>query len=322
VAYIGDPSRVTWLGGDPHRPRFGEPAGPSAAACAPEPGEVAASRTDAGILVKDVEFTDKGVLIADFGVDRGSVKPGARAELSATLAQLENDSVKEIKITGFDDCLRASDQAHRDLRRRRARKVLELLGPKARAKLKFADGAPLGTFIGPNTDRASRARNRSVLIEFVKGVSFEDEPLPVTAMSCHEQLIRRALRQMRDDQNLDGKIKSRLGAALGNSLAGRDDSFIRPGSTSWMFPFHWSSIQQYFKLLCAAPGGAAALSGAGLMRKLVELDQDIRNGVELLIREEQKFSSILNKKMLLATEFRRRLDALLSNKAQSVYAEY
>ena len=58
------------------------------------------------------------------------------------------------------------------------------------------------------------------------------------------------------------------------------------------------------------------------MRKLLDLDQDIRNGVESLGREEQKFSSIGNKKMVLATDFRRRLDALLKNKANSVYGEY
>ena len=307
----------------------GPPAGlgwfgqPSSIACKPEPGEIAASRTAAGILNKDVEITDKGVFVTDFGVDRGSVKPGAKAELAATLERLENDpTVKSIRITGFDDCLKASPKDHRILRKRRALKVKELLGPKARAKLTFVGGAPLATFIGPNTDRAARARNRSVLIEFVSEVSFADEPQAITAQPCHEQLIRRALRQMRDDQSMDGKIKSRLGAALGNSLAGHDDSFIRPGSTSWMFPFHWSSIKQYFKLICDEPGGAAALSAAGLMRKLLELDQDIRNGVESLVREEQKFSSISNKKMVLATDFRRRLDALLKNKVNSTYAEY
>lgn len=299
---------------------FGQP---SSIACKPEPGEVAASRTAAGILTKDVEITDKGVLITDFGVDRGSVKPSAKVELAATLDRLENDPrVKTIKIMGFDDCLKASPKARRILRKRRALKVKELLRPKARAKVTFAGGAPLATFVGPNTDRAARARNRSVLIEFMSEVSFADEPQAVTAQPCHEQLIRRALRQMRDDQSMDGKIKSRLGAALGNSLAGHDDSFIRPGSTSWMFPFHWSSIKQYFKLICDEPGGAATLSATGLMRKLLELDQDIRNGVESLVREEQKFSSMGNKKMVLATDFRRRLDALLKNKANSVYAEY
>jgi outer membrane protein OmpA-like peptidoglycan-associated protein len=296
---------------------------PAPLACKPEPGEIAASRTAAGILTKDVEITDKGVLVTDFGIDRRSVKGGAKRELASLIRQFETDpSITKIRIHGYSDCIGPGGaRYHTWIRRERARRVRDLLGPGARAKVKFVGPAPLDTNNGPNTDRAGRARNRSVLIEFDKEITFEPEK-PIEASPCHEQLIRRALRQMRDDQSMDGKIKSRLGAALGNSLAGHDDSFIRPGSTSWMFPFHWSSIKQYFKLICGEPGGGAALSAADLMRKLLNLDQDIRNGVESLVREEQKFSSIGNKKMVLATDFRRRLDAVLKNKANSVYAEY
>lgn len=289
--------------------------------CQPIPGEIARSRTNAGILTNDVEFTDKGVLITDFGVDRGSVKPGTRAKFAPTVALLEDDAVKTIKITGFTDCLKASPKEHRILRKRRALKVKALLGPKARAKVTFAGGAPLTEFIGPNTDPAARARNRSVLIEFVRQIDFSSEPKDVLAKPCHEQLIRRAHNVMLRDQNMDPKLRERLGAALGNSLAGHDDSFIRPGSTSWMFPFHWSNIKQYFKLICNQLGGGA-LPEMDLKRKLVELDQDIKNGVDSLFREEQKPSSILNKKMMLATDFHRRLDALLRNKAKSVYVKY
>lgn len=67
-------------------------------------------------------------------------------------------------------------------------------------------------------------------------------------------------------------------------------AFIRPGSTSWMFPFRWSGIAQYFHELCNQPGGAAALSASGLARKLMELDQDIINGLDSFKRERQKFS--------------------------------
>src|ERR1044071_251621 len=296
---------------------FGQPA---VVACPPEPGEIVASRTAAGILTKDVELTDRGVLVTDFGVNRRSVKPGARAELAPTLTLLENDAVKTIRITGFDDCLNAKPAVHRYYRKQRALRVLALLGPWARTKVIFADGAPLGTFIGPNTDRAARARNRSVLIEFVRDVQLEPEN--VTALGCTEQLMRMALAHMNANQQMDAKVKSRLGAAIGNSLAGRDDSFIRPGSTGWMFPFHWSSIKQYFGLICGQPGGAAALGTAGLARKLVELDQDIVNGIASLAREEKQSSSIGNKKALLAAQFRGRLDALLRNKSQTAYAGY
>jgi hypothetical protein len=291
---------------------------PTAVACAPESGEIVASRTDAGILTKDVELTDKGVLVTDFGVNRGSVKPGARAELAPTLALLENDDVKTIRITGFDDCLNASPQVHRYYRKRRALKVREMLGPRARAKVTFAGGAPLGTFIGPNADRAARARNRSVLIEFVKEVNLEPEQ--VTAPSCTQQLMRIAIDHLHANQQMDAKLKSRVSAAIRNSQAGHDDSFIQFGSLDRMFTIHWSGIKQYFGLICAQPGGAAALGAAGLTRKLVELDQDIVNGVESLRREER--NSFGHKKAILDAQFRTRLDALLRNKSQTVYAVY
>jgi len=251
------------------------------------------------------------------------VKPGAQSELAPLIQRLETDpAITEIKIHGFDDCVGPGGSPyHMWLRRERALRVRDLLGPVARSKLKFVGPAPLGSFIGPNTDRAARARNRSVLIEFRSEFTFGPE-LPTTAKPCHEQLIRRALRQLRDDQNLDSKIKSRLGAALGTSLAGRDDSFIRPGSTSWMFPFRWSGIAEYFRELCNRPGGAAALSAAELAGKLMELDQDIINGLDSFSRARQQFSSISNKKALLDADFGRRLEALFKKKAQTVYAEY
>lgn len=152
-----------------------------AMSCAPERGEIAASLTNAGILTKDVELTDKGVLVTDFGVDRRSVKPGAKAELGPTLDLLEKDDIKTIRITGFDDCLNATPQMHRYVRKHRALRVLALLGPKARAKVAFAGGAPLGTFVGPNTDRAARARNRSVLIEYVAARQPKAVTLPLFA---------------------------------------------------------------------------------------------------------------------------------------------
>jgi len=301
---------------------LGQPVPPS---CKPEPGEVDASHTAAGILTKNVEITDKGLLVTDFGIDRRSVKPGAKSELASLIQRLETDpAIAEIKIHGFSDCIGPGGaRYHMWLRSERAHRVRDLLGPVARGKVKFVGPAPLTSSNGPNSDRAGRARNRSVLIEFHSKLTFEPESeLPITAQPCHEQLIRRALRQLRDDQNLDSKIKTRLGAALGTSLAGRDDSFIRPGSTSWMFPFRWSGIAEYFRELCNQRGGAAALSASGLARKLIELDQDIINGLDAFKRARQQFSSIFNKKAALEADFGRRLEALFKNKAQSVYAEY
>jgi outer membrane protein OmpA-like peptidoglycan-associated protein len=296
---------------------------PTPPSCRPEPGEVTASHKEEGILEKDVEITDNGILVADFGIDLSSVKGGAKRDLASLIRRFETDpAIAEIRITGFSDCIGPVDaQYHTRLRRARALRVRDLLGPRARAKVKFVGPAPLNRSIGPNTDRAARARNRSVLIEFHSVITFEPDP-PITAPACHEQLIRRALRQLRDDQSLDSRIKTRLGAALGISLAGRDDSFIRPGSTSWMFPFRWSGIADYFRELCAKPGGGRALSASVLARKLMDLDQDIINGLDLFKRERRKFSSISNKKAVLEADFGRRLEALYKKKAQTVYAEY
>ena len=60
---------------------LGRTGQPTPVSCSPEPGEIAASHTDAGILPKDVTVDDKGVLVADFGVNDRSVKKAAKAEL-------------------------------------------------------------------------------------------------------------------------------------------------------------------------------------------------------------------------------------------------
>lgn len=298
-------------------------AGPVSSTCNIDPGEVAASHSEAGILTNDVEITDKGVLVTDFGIDSGSVKAGAKRGLASLIQRLETDpSIAEITIRGFSDCIGPGGATYQLwLRKRRALKVLDLLGPIARRKVKFVGAAPITELIGPNTDKAARARNRSVLIEFNSQITFEPDR-PITAPPCHEQVMRRSLNQLRDDPTLDPKVKSRLGAAIGNSLVGRDDSFIRPGSTSFMFPFRWSGIGQYFREQCNQPGGGATLIGGVLSRKLIELDQDISNGLESFKRETRKFSSIQDKKAVLHADFGVRLEALFRKKAQTAYAEY
>jgi outer membrane protein OmpA-like peptidoglycan-associated protein len=292
------------------------------ASCNPAPGEVALSHTASGILGKDVEVTAKGVLVADFGVDRRSVKTAAKTELAPLLRRFETDpAITEIRIHGFTDCIGPGNAAYQTwLRRERARRIRDLLGPVARSKLKFFGPAPVNTFIGPNTDRVGRARNRSVLIEFQSKIDFPPEAVEVKP--CPEQLMRRALLQIGTNPNLDAKISSRLRAALSNASAGGDDSFIRPGSTSAMFAFRWSGIAEYFRELCQQASGSSALSTAGLNRKLLELDQDIVNGLDAFARARRQFSSILNKKAALEANFGQRLTALFKNKAKTVYAEY
>jgi len=294
---------------------------PIAAGCAPEPGEVTASHTPAGILTKDVESTDKGLLIADFGIDWRHVKDSAKSELVPWIHKFETEpEITAICIYGYTDCIGPGDaRYHTWLRTQRARRIFNLLGPIARSKVKVCGPAPLGTYIGPNTDRAARARNRSVLIVYRREITIEPEP-PITATPCYKQLINRAQQQLRSSRTLDPALKARLDSALNTSLAGRDDSFIRFGSAFGMFPFHWSSISEHFKGLCNQPGGGAVLSPAALERKLTELDQDIGNGLELYKRELA--TAYGNKMSSLKADFGAHLDALRRNKAQTVYAGY
>jgi len=294
---------------------------PIAAGCAPEPGEVTASHTPAGILTKDVESTDKGLLIADFGIDWRHVKDSAKSELVPWIHKFETEpEITAICIYGYTDCIGPGDaRYHTWLRTQRARRIFNLLGLIARSKVKVCGPAPLGTYIGPNTDRAARARNRSVLIVYRREITIEPEP-PITATPCYKQLINRAQQQLRSSRTLDPALKARLDSALNTSLAGRDDSFIRFGSAFGMFPFHWSSISEHFKGLCNQPGGGAVLSPAALERKLTELDQDIGNGLELYKRELA--TAYGNKMSSLKADFGAHLDALRRNKAQTVYVGY
>jgi outer membrane protein OmpA-like peptidoglycan-associated protein len=151
-----------------------------ASACKPEPGEVVGSHTSAGILSKAVENTSKGILVADFGVDWRTVKDTAKRELAPWIHRLETDpTIIEIRISGYSDCIGPGDVRYQtQLRRERALRVLNLLGPVARKKVKFVGAAPLGAFFAPNTDRAGRARNRSVLIEYRREITFEPRPVP------------------------------------------------------------------------------------------------------------------------------------------------
>ena len=291
---------------------------PVTAGCMPEPGEVAASHSEAGILAKEVENTSRGILIADFGIDWRSVKERAKLELGPCLHMLETDpSISEIWICGYTDCIGPGDGTyHTWLRTERAHRVRNLLGPVARSKVKFAGPAPIGSYFGPNSDRVGRARNRSVLIVYKRIINMTEETISV--VPCQQRLMGQAQQRLRLSRTMDPAVKTRLQSALNATVAGRDESFIRPGSTSGL-PFHWSSITTYFKGLCNQLG-ASAPSDSALDKKLTELDQDIVNGQESFNRERRTASGY--RKMMLDTEFSSRFDALMRNKPQTVYAGY
>ena len=107
-------------------------------------GEVAASHSEAGVLAKEVENTNRGILVADFGIDWRSIKERAKAEFNPFAHMLETDpDITEIWICGYTDCIGPGDaQYHKWLRTERARRVFNLLGPIARSKAKFVGPAP------------------------------------------------------------------------------------------------------------------------------------------------------------------------------------
>jgi outer membrane protein OmpA-like peptidoglycan-associated protein len=140
-----------------------------------DPGEVAKSRTDAGLLPADVFPQASQALIADFGVDWRHTKPGLahdatlKAWLANAIAEMHADPSLGLSIIGFSDCV-GRENNNSFLRRGRAERVKELLlrlaGPE-RAFLSSrldAGAAPVDQFIANNGTAAGRAKNRGVLI--------------------------------------------------------------------------------------------------------------------------------------------------------------
>jgi outer membrane protein OmpA-like peptidoglycan-associated protein len=214
-------------------------------ACKPEPGEVAASRTSAGILTKDVEDTTRGILVADFGIDWRSVKDKAKRELAPWIRRFETDpTITAIRISGFTDCIGPGGAPyHERLRRARALRVRDLLGPVARKKVKFVGPAPVGTFFGPNTDRAGRAKNRSVLIEFTRTVTIE--PTVVKACQPATKGVTSALsRVIPDDPDYRKHIplNYRLNAKKLVGEVAQDLSSRGKSAHFWIELAHWGIV--------------------------------------------------------------------------------
>jgi len=85
---------------------------PAAPPCPPyERGEVEKSRTQAGHLPSDVIQDDRGLLIADFGVDWRTRRASLRREAALknwinTMIQIVRANPKtEIRISGYSDCV-------------------------------------------------------------------------------------------------------------------------------------------------------------------------------------------------------------------------
>jgi outer membrane protein OmpA-like peptidoglycan-associated protein len=146
------------------------------------PGEVQTS-LHGGFLDPDVSVANGRVVIADFPIDRRSVRASAKRDptLQNLVKTWEADEDYRLKIAGHTDC--HGDRAnHIHLRKGRAERVEELLGPKARSRVDSRGMAPLGTFLGANDTQEARARNRAVTIDVERNVNFEEET--ITGTDC------------------------------------------------------------------------------------------------------------------------------------------
>ncbi len=140
-----------------------------------EPNEIKDSRTQQGHLSTDVflgsmsQLNKKDhIVIADFGVDRGSVKDSAKAEpfLQQWIDTFENDPDYWLEIEGYSDCV-GVEHHNDDLRHRRATKVFQLFD-KARSRVRFHKAAPANEYLLDNGDVLRRSINRGVTIHFGK----------------------------------------------------------------------------------------------------------------------------------------------------------
>ena len=142
------------------------------------PTEVQTSHTEAGLLAPDVVLVPTPptfpnvtvncnyLIIRDFGVNWRHLKQSTRSEalLRNWLQKFETDKSLFLRIVGYSDCVGVeSNNLH--LRIGRARNVFRLLGNSARSRVMAVVAAPLQTYLTENTTPASRAHNRSVVIE-------------------------------------------------------------------------------------------------------------------------------------------------------------
>lgn len=142
-------------------------------------GEVARSRTADGILPSDVILRGPGaLLIADFGVGRSMVKDAAKKDplLLSFFHDFENDQGYRLNVLGLDDCVGSPGTRER-LRRDRAMRVLDLLGPRARTRVEFAGAATLDHYTISYSSSGGRAMNRGVLVMFHRDI--EGKPIAV-----------------------------------------------------------------------------------------------------------------------------------------------
>jgi hypothetical protein len=130
-------------------------------------GEVARSRTAAGILTDDTRLLPGHIHLMDFGVNRRDVKSTVRGDkrFQRFVREVVADPTYRISILGLDDCV-GSVPAREQLRHGRAQQVLTLFGRDAQSRVTFAGAADAGMYAADNRSSGGRAMNRGVLIGF------------------------------------------------------------------------------------------------------------------------------------------------------------
>jgi hypothetical protein len=105
----------------------------------------------------------------------------------------------QLDVLGVDDCV--GPTAVRDkLREDRAKSVAALLGPGARARVRFAGGAPTTDFTVLNDTKVGRARNRAVVIRYDQTLDFRPQDVtsdpapPRAAKDCNDTQVSALMR--------------------------------------------------------------------------------------------------------------------------------
>ena len=119
------------------------------------------------------------------------------------------DSTANLRILGYSNCV-GEERNNKFLRRGRALRVHRLLyellarDPRwsvLRSRIVFVGAAPAGEYVADNGTVEGRAKNRGVIIELRRSVSFTPEP-PITGRPCKEQVIDKAMDLVRPDRQL------------------------------------------------------------------------------------------------------------------------
>lgn len=176
-------------------------AAATGAGCSYERGEVARSRTGAGLLARDVGMPQAHpdarphfdpVSVADFAVGESAVKASTAAELTsgAWISIIEQQAPKKLEFVGFTDCVGA-ESTNATLRQRRAESVAALF-PAARRMATSIAAAPGGDQIGDAKGMKGRAANRAVLIRAPRGAAPTPKPKTPAAPARPKPEVRAA----------------------------------------------------------------------------------------------------------------------------------